>query len=258
MTNGLTPEQDQVAQDVLDHEGTQRHHLVIHLSGAHAYGFPSHDSDLDLKAVHIEPTRNLLGLGKTTATANRLEVIDGVEIDYTSNELQTCVSGLVSGDGNMLERVFSSTPMRVDPLIESLKPLATGCLSRRYARHYRGFARSQERALREAEAPSAKKLLYVLRTALTGAHLLTEREVQPDLTALYEQYGFPEVPELVELKQSAERGSLPEPWPERIDALVARAFDALDAALESSPLPEEAPGVAALEEWLLEVRRERW
>src|SRR5690606_22403890 len=41
-----------VADRVLDEESARRRHLVIALSGAHAYGFPSPDSDLDLKAVH--------------------------------------------------------------------------------------------------------------------------------------------------------------------------------------------------------------
>jgi hypothetical protein len=31
------------------------------LSGAHAYGFPSPDSDLDLKAIHVAKTADLLG-----------------------------------------------------------------------------------------------------------------------------------------------------------------------------------------------------
>ena len=33
---------------VLDEEEAQREHVVVYLSGAHAYGFPSPDSDLDL------------------------------------------------------------------------------------------------------------------------------------------------------------------------------------------------------------------
>ncbi len=58
--NALTPKQRQVADQVLSEEEQQREHLVVSLSGAHAYGFPSPDSDLDLKAIHIDPTRELL------------------------------------------------------------------------------------------------------------------------------------------------------------------------------------------------------
>jgi RNA repair pathway DNA polymerase beta family len=48
----LTEHQARVADRVLDEEATRREHLVVSLSGAHAYGFPSPDSDLDLKCVH--------------------------------------------------------------------------------------------------------------------------------------------------------------------------------------------------------------
>lgn len=50
----LTNEQRSVMTRVLAEEEAQREHLVVYLSGAHAYGFPSPDSDLDLKAIHGE------------------------------------------------------------------------------------------------------------------------------------------------------------------------------------------------------------
>jgi len=106
--------------------------------------------------------------------------------------------------------------------------------------------------------PTAKKLLYVLRTALTGTHLLLEGQCEPDLLALYERYGFSEVVELAAIKQTAERGSLPAPWVERAPALIDRVLSRLDEALAASPLPEEATGEAELEAWLLAVRRQRW
>lgn len=56
------PHQQAMAQRVLHEEDRARRHLVVHLSGAHAYGFPSPDSDLDLKAIHVEQTERLLGL----------------------------------------------------------------------------------------------------------------------------------------------------------------------------------------------------
>jgi len=84
----LTPHQLAVAAEVLALEESRRRHLVIYLSGAHAYGFPSPDSDLDLKAAHVESTHRLLGLAPPPPHASRLEIVRGVEIDYTSNELR--------------------------------------------------------------------------------------------------------------------------------------------------------------------------
>src|SRR3954468_1496225 len=102
--NVLTPKQAEVAGRALDEEGRARRHLVVSLSGAHAYGFPSPDSDLDLKAIHIAPTRALVGLSPPVLHANRLEVIEAVEIDYSSNELGGVLAGILAGNGNYVER----------------------------------------------------------------------------------------------------------------------------------------------------------
>jgi predicted nucleotidyltransferase len=36
--------------------------LFATVSGAHLYGFPSHDSDVDLRGVHLLPVADLVGL----------------------------------------------------------------------------------------------------------------------------------------------------------------------------------------------------
>ena len=60
----LTDHQTAVARTYLAARAAERHHLVVYLSGAHAYGFPSPDSDLDLKAVHIAPTGRLVAVSR--------------------------------------------------------------------------------------------------------------------------------------------------------------------------------------------------
>src|SRR5712671_5865571 len=102
----LTSAQASVAGAVLAEEAAQREHVVVYLSGAHAYGFPSPDSDLDLKAIHVAKTGDLLGFDVPAQTVDRAEVIDGVEIDYTSNELAHALSGVLAGNGNFIERVL--------------------------------------------------------------------------------------------------------------------------------------------------------
>ena len=251
----LRDDQRRIALAEVAKEEAQRHHLVVHLSGAHAYGFPSPDSDLDLKAIHIADTRALLGLAPPPPAANRLEIVDGFEIDYTSNELGQCVAGLLKGDGNMLERVFSRAWIgHRDPLCDALAEHATATLSRRVFRHYQGFARSQYRRVTEGETPTAKHVLYVLRTALTGVHLLRTGECEPDLTRLHARYDVPEVEALVEQKQRAEKQPLPDPAAQV--AVMDRVLGLLDQAREQSSLPEDPPpeAAAALERWLVDTR----
>ena len=193
----LTTKQTEVADRVLDEESRSRAHVVISLSGAHAYGFPSPDSDLDLKAIHLAPTARLLGLSPPTAHANRLEVIDGVEIDYSSNELGGVLVGIVQGNGNYVERILGALSLRSSAEHEELRPIVQRSLSKRIYRHYNGFARGQLQEFDNAAQPTAKKILYVLRTALTGIHVLRSGMIVTDLTALVDEYGLSEARELV-------------------------------------------------------------
>lgn len=246
----------QVAERVIREEEANRRHVVIYLSGAHAYGFPSPDSDLDLKAIHIEPTRNLLGLDAPKETFQRLEVIDGVEIDYTSNELRGVLAGIIGGNGNYIERVLGNLFPHSSKAHDELRALVPSVLSRRVYRHYRGFAANQRKAFEEADKPTAKKLLYVLRTALTGTHLLRTGELRVDLTTIMDEYGFGDAADLIEAKKRGERTVLDDSdrqsWRKRLDGL----FALLDRAHESSVLPDEPASTAELENWLIATRRE--
>jgi predicted nucleotidyltransferase len=249
----VTSHQRLVAERFLSECARERRHVVVYLSGAHAYGFPSPDSDLDLKAVHVDPTAERVGLRRPRDVHDVLVTVDGVELDYTSNELGAVLSGLLSGNANYFERLLGPTTVLEDALLEELRPLAERALSRRVHGAYRGFATAQHRAL--VERPTVKRLLYVLRTTLTGAHLLATGDVVPDLVALYERWGFGCVPDLVARKLAGEREPLATAELASFESEVARAFDVLDRELERSVLPTEPPNGAELEAWLVGVRR---
>ena len=255
MTEILTEAQQRVADRVLAEEGALRRHLVVSLTGAHAYGFPSPDSDLDLKAIHILPSARFFRLTGVELSSDRLETIDGVEVDYSSNELQQVLRGIVQGNGNFIERVLGALTLRSSPEHTELIPLVRGSISKRIHRHYRGFATGQFQEWENTQRASAKKLLYVLRTTLTGAHALSTGEMVTDVTRLLEPYGFEAAQELVERKRQGERIALSAAMSERWRTDIIRAFSVLDQALATSSLPEQPPNLAALEGWLLEVRR---
>lgn len=249
---GLDTHAAAVMARVLGEESVSRAHVVVSLSGAHAYGFPSPDSDLDLKAIHLAPTPSLLGLSPVPPTHDRAGFVDGVEIDYTSNELAHALGGILRGNGNFLERVLGRTAVLESVWLEALRPLVQRSLSRRCHAHYRGFALNQRGEL--AKTPTAKKLLYVLRTSLTGLHLLETGELVVDVRSTAPAHGIGGVEALIERKRAGERTPLPPPevraWDATIDDILAR----LDRARDRSPLPEEAPNAPELEAWLVATR----
>ncbi len=174
---------------------------------------------------------------------------------YTSNEIGHVLAGILGGNGNFLERVLGSTVLETSPLHDELRPLVTGCLSKRFHRHYRGFAASQKKAMEEK--PTAKKALYVLRTALTGTHLLRTGTLVTDLTQLMDAYGFGEARSLLEEKQKAERQVLADDARHYWTRELERAFAALDQAEQASSLPDEPTSGDAVDAWLVGARRER-
>jgi uncharacterized protein len=253
---GLSRHQRSVGDRVIAEESARREHLVVHLSGAHAYGFPSPDSELDLKTVHIAPTGALVGFEPPQPTFDRAAVIDGVAIDYTSNEIAHVLGGILEGNGNFLERILGRATLVSTAELEELRPLVRQSLCRRVYRHYRGVAANQEAVLEKA--PTIRELLYVLRTALTGTHLLRTGELETDLCRLADAYELRDARELVEAKRAGERTA---PDPAMLEAWrpkVAEALRRLDAARERSVLPEEPRGVAAIEAWLIAVRKKRF
>jgi predicted nucleotidyltransferase len=46
--------------------------LFATISGAHLYGFPSADSDYDLRGVHLLPLKDVVGLAPAEETVERL------------------------------------------------------------------------------------------------------------------------------------------------------------------------------------------
>lgn len=81
-------------------------------------------------------------------------------------------------------------------------------LARRMYRHYRGFSAGVLREADAAERPTARKVLYVLRTALIGVHALLAGHIVTDVNLLGPAHGFAAVSELVDIKRAGERVAL--------------------------------------------------
>lgn len=253
--NMLTLEQCAVVDGVLEREQAKRHHLVVALSGAHAYGFPSPDSDVDLKGVHVLPTAVLVGLGCPEPAVSRMEVIDGVEVDYSSNEILGVLLGVVKGNGNYIERIVGRTLLLESPHLAGLQELTRGALSRRVYGHYKGFSTSQLHELERSTAKTAKLLLYVFRTLLTGVHMLRTGELVTDLYQLIGEYELPEVARLIEAKRAGEKMVLGREEVEAWTSQIPPLYERMEKARDGSILPETPVNVAELDRWLVELRR---
>jgi predicted nucleotidyltransferase len=231
--------------------------LLAGITGSHHYGFPSPDSDLDIKAIHLAPTETLLGLSPPEKGFDRIEVCEGTECDLTSNEARQALLLLLKGNGNMLERILCPYQLIESEEVEALQGLAREAVCRRFHGHYSGFFRAKRQEIERAEQPMAKSVLYAYRVGVTGLHLLGTGQLEADLSALAEPYGLAEVLPLIEEKRAgAEKLRLSRREAAQHQADLDRLQLGLDEARDASPLPEEPPNADACEAWLVERRRE--
>src|ERR1017187_10526308 len=84
--------------------------LFVTISGAHLYGFPSPDSDYDLRGVHLLPLTDVVGLKTGQETVEKSGIHDGLEIDLVTHDARKFFSLMLKKNGYVLEQVFS--PLR--------------------------------------------------------------------------------------------------------------------------------------------------
>src|SRR3954467_9242838 len=117
--------------------------LFVTISGAHLYGFPSPDSDYDLRGVHMLPARELLGLDTGRETIESSEIREGLEIDLVTHDAKKFFTLLLKNNGYVLEQLYSPLVLRSSPEHEELKEIAKDCITRHHSHHYIGFAETQ-------------------------------------------------------------------------------------------------------------------
>jgi predicted nucleotidyltransferase len=229
--------------------------LFATISGAHLYGFPSPDSDYDLRGVHLLPLEEVVGLKVGQETVEKSGVHDGLEIDLVTHDARKFFGLLLKKNGYVLEQVLSPLVVHTTPEHGELKEIARHCVTRHHAHHYLGFSETQWRLFQKEDPPRVKPLLYVYRVLLTGIHLMRTGEVQASLNLLNEDFKLPYIPDLIGRKVGdTEKGRL-----EQADlGLHRREYERLRSALEQahqeSKLPEAPSGMAAMHDLLVRIR----
>lgn len=229
--------------------------LFATISGAHLYGFPSQDSDYDLRGVHVLPLREVVGLRPVQETLEVSRVVEGLELDLVTHDARKFFTLLLRKNGYVLEQLLSPLVVQTSPEHAELCALAPRLFTRYHAYHYLGFAATQWKLFDKERPRRVKPLLYVYRVLLTGLHLLRAGELNANLLQLNEVYRLPYIDELVARKLAGpEQGTLPD---EDID-LHAREYERLRAELEASVagshLPEQASAETELHDLLVRVR----
>src|SRR5215213_11565310 len=226
------------------HDQIQRHPyplLFATISGAHLYGFPSPDSDYDLRGVHLLPLRDVVGLQAGEETVERSGIRDGLELDLVTHDVKKFFGLMLKKNGYVLEQLLSPLVVHTTPEHEELKAIAENCITRHHSHHYLGFGDTQWKLFRKEDPPKVKPLLYVYRVLLTGIHLMRTGEVEANLITLNEQFRLPYIADLVARKLAGpEKSTLHDN-----DFAFHRAeYDRLRAVLEEAHQASRLPDAA--------------
>jgi predicted nucleotidyltransferase len=233
--------------DSLGHEP-----LFVTVSGAHIYGFPSRDSDVDLRGCHLLPLPKMVGLATPNETIDRSSVEDGTEVDLVSHEVGKFLRLLVKNNGYVLEQIFSPIVVTGQEFLDELKPIAGRCITRFHYHHYRGFYATQRKLLEKETVKKAKSLLYAYRVLLTGVNLLNTGRVETDVRLLCDDAKLGFIPDLISAKKEEKIELANLDWEfhaRKLDSLERK----LEEAFEKSKLPESRD-VEAVNDLLVRLR----
>ncbi|MDZ4670672.1 MAG: nucleotidyltransferase domain-containing protein [Phototrophicales bacterium] len=229
--------------------------LFATVSGAHLYGFPSPDSDYDLRGVHILPLREMLGLYPIQDTIEFSGDVDSIELDLVTHDVSKFFELLLKRNGYVLEQVLSPHIIHTTAHHEELKSLTQGCITKNHAHHYLGFARTQWGLFLKENPRRTKPLLYVYRVLLTAIHLMQIGELEANLIILNDHYKLPYIPDLIAKKVSGtEHGVLGDADVEFHQREYDRLVQLVETYRDKSHLPESPANKPALNDLLLRIR----
>jgi len=229
--------------------------LFLTVSGAHLYGFPSPDSDYDLRGVHILSINDVIGLEAGEETFDSTEMRQGKEVDLTTHDIRKFFSLLLKRNGYVLEQLYSPLIVHSTPGFEELKAIGKGCITRYHGYHYLGFAKTQWDLFNKAGSFRVKPLLYTYRVLLTGINLMRTGKIDANIINLNNEFKLSYIDELVNRKiKGTEQSIIENPDVDIHRSEYERLYAELETAMDESQLPGEPTARAELNDLLIRLR----
>jgi len=229
--------------------------LFLTISGAHLYGFPSPDSDYDLRGIHVLPVRKILGLYPVRETIEVSENEAGTEIDLVTHDVKKFFTLLLKRNGYVLEQLYSPLIIKTTPEHRQLKAIASNCITRHHYHHYRGFASNQWQLFTKGDVYRIKPLLYIYRVLLTGIHLMNTGRIEANLITLNQEFDLSLVNSLIAIKkEESEKTLLKEINLKFHQQEYERLQRELETAFSNSNLPDNPSAKPELNHLLVKLR----
>ena len=211
-------------------------------SGSRAWGFPSPDSDYDVRFIYVRNPEFYLKLEKTRDV---MELPINDMLDINGWDLNKTLRLLHSSNPTLFEWMSSPVVYKQTDFIHRLQPIMDNCFSCKSGLyHYLSMAEGNYRDYLKGEMVKAKKYFYVLRPLLACRWILHKHTKPPMLfrdlmDSELDEALKPAVERLLDLKMNA-----PEikeiPRVDEINAYLDSSIEAIKAEIAAFPAEHRA------------------
>ena len=148
-------------------------------TGSRAWGFPSPDSDFDVRIIYMHKRDWYLSLTEGKDSIEKM--LDNNEIDITGWDLRKTLRLLHKSNPPLLERIQSPIIYRCDKdFLNGINELAKSQYSRiATIHHYLNMATKTFDEIKEVEEYKLKKFFYALRSAIACKWVIEKEEIPP-------------------------------------------------------------------------------
>lgn len=198
-------------------------------TGSRAWGFPSPDSDYDVRLIYKHERNWYLTISEKKDTIETM-LNDG-DLDITGWDIRKCLRLLWKSNGALLERLQSPIVYYAEPgFLELIRPVADLCFSPiATIYHYLNMGKNSFDDIQDEEQIKLKKLFYALRAAFACKWILDKGTTPPIVfqTMLYELDIDPvlrkRIEDLIELK-SGKNESYIHPKESQLNCFIEEQF----------------------------------
>jgi predicted nucleotidyltransferase len=175
-------------------------------TGSRAWGFPSPDSDYDIRIIYQHEKDWYLALNDKKDSIQRM--YENNDLDITGWNLRKCMHLLMKSNPALLERIQSHIIYQADEtFLTEFKNLAQTAYSRiATLYHYLSMAKKLFADIKDEEQYKLKQFFYVLRSTIACIWILEKDEMPPiDFQKMLASLDLPKdlitrINELIELK----------------------------------------------------------
>ncbi|MEM1324667.1 MAG: nucleotidyltransferase domain-containing protein [Bacteroidota bacterium] len=157
-------------------------------TGSRAWGFPSPDSDFDVRMLYVHKSDWYLSVSERKDSIERMS--ENRELDIAGWELRKCLKLLRKSNAALLERIQSPILYQMDDsFLEDIQAVARQHYSRiGTMHHYWSMAKKILESIDADKPYKLKSFFYALRTACVCQWILEREEMPPiEFAKVYQQ-----------------------------------------------------------------------